>query len=52
VYTGPGGYGGKQNPGSNIVSTGNIIVPVRKENILSIKNDESSTPTHPETRKG
>ena len=29
---------------------GTKIVPVRKENIPLIKNDEHPTPTHPETR--
>jgi len=57
VYSGvesdgsPRGDGGKQKPGTNSISTGTKIVPVGKKNLPFIKNDESPTPTYPETRK-
>ena len=45
-----GGDGDKPQPGTNSFSTGTKIVPVRKENIPLIENDESQTPTYAETR--
>ena len=59
-YLTPQGDEGKPKPqaGTNSISTGTKIVPVRKEILLSltmmnshfINNDEFPTPTYPETR--
>jgi len=44
------GDGSKPKRGTNSISTGTKIVPVRKNNIIFVKNDELPTPTYSETR--